>query len=94
MIVSCRNCKATFLGGAISPTQANGCAASVHNGKIHGHYGSEHDISEYRFTRDPLPDMDPICDACIDKLIADGRVEYEGEWLDFNPPGQRRPARA
>lgn len=94
MIVTCRNCKSTFTAGVMAPTSASGCAAEVHNGKIHGHYGSRHDISEYRFVGDPLPNMDPICDACIDKLIANDRVEYEGEWLDFNPPGQRRPAKA
>jgi hypothetical protein len=84
VIVTCRNCKATFTRGVDAPTQAIGCSCNVFNGKIHGHYGSRHDISEYRFIRDPLPNMDPICDGCIDKMLAEGQIEYEGEWKDFD----------
>lgn len=80
--ITCCRCPNEFPSWG--PSQANGCAAEIHDGKILGHYGSKHDLSEYLFVGDPLPDADPICDECIDALLAAGLIIYRREYLDFD----------
>jgi hypothetical protein len=80
--IACKKCESEFPSWG--PAQANGCAAEVHDGRIFGHYGSAHDLSEYLFVGEPLPDMNPICDECIDELLAKVLIVYRREYLDFD----------
>lgn len=83
--VMCKTCEKIYDQGVVSPTQATGCAASVVSGpgdqvKILGHYGSKHDLTLFKFLRSPLTfGVDPVCDECIDRFVADGRIEVEQE---------------
>ena len=88
MTVECRCCHQTFEGGA--PTQAYKCACNVYDGFIYGHYGSSYDTRMLRLTIE-LPNMDPICDYCIDALIRRSEAVDEREYLDFNESGGRGP---
>ena len=77
--VVCQRCGTAFPQGA-SATQATGCAASVHNGTIRGHYGSIV-LDGHQMTVLPesglVDGMDPVCDGCIQALVAVGLLVQE-----------------
>lgn len=77
--VVCARCSTSFPQG-MGPTQATGCAASVHNGLIRGHYGSTVLDGCTMIVRpgSGLEDgMDPICDGCITALQEIGLLAEE-----------------
>ena len=62
--------------------QAYGLCSSVdfEVGKLRGHYGSRHDLSEFDvIDPDAVPGRD-ICDDCIDELAERGALKYAGEY--------------
>lgn len=62
--------------------QAWGLCSSVdfEAGKLRGHYGSEHDLSEFDIIdATQIPGQD-ICDACIDELVERGALKHAGEY--------------
>lgn len=82
MIVKCCWCfKEHVPAVPDTTTQGLDCAAMVWktpNGQwlLQGCYGSrKYDMEEYVFVRDePQGPADPVCDACIDRLVSAGSI--------------------
>jgi len=96
--VVCTCCARTFEGFA--PTQANDCAADVHEDCVIGHYGSSvADMSRLPFRDDQPPEGlkvgAQICDGCITKLLSDGTLLPEAEpQMPFGDAGLEDPEEA
>ena len=82
-IVVCASCK-TVHGerqDVYGPGQAEGCAATVAHYGIHTYYGSNYDGDQFAWVDQPDWVVDgQICDACIDRLIAESKVQNTKTW--------------
>lgn len=94
-VVGCVWCSTQYPAISIEHRQGLDCAAGTYekNGKwyLSGHYGSrEADMTAYEWRGYPYSQeyddgsrrkpMDPICDVCIRKLVADGTLVNPREW--------------
>ena len=81
--VVCASCK-TVHGerqDVYGPGQAEGCAATVAHDGIRTYYGSNHDGDQFAWVDRPDWVQDgQVCDACIDRLVADGAAQPTKEW--------------
>jgi hypothetical protein len=81
MTVICQRCGAAHEEvGSGDATQGHGCAASVSDGHVHGHYGSAviDMMSKPVGPGANLADgTDPVCDGCIQALDAAGLLGTE-----------------
>jgi len=83
--VECSFCGQEFKGSYFNDYQASGCAAYLEkNGEIHCHFGSELDGDVYAFCKLPAKiEEGIICDRCIKRLIADGKISFLRSDLGF-----------
>jgi thymidine kinase len=79
--VFCRCCEQSYGPVGMDWNQALDCAADVRGNEVLGHYGSDFDLSIFRFVNG-RPETVPnglICDKCIRDLVESGVLVYQGE---------------
>lgn len=63
--------------------QGSGCCATPSERGLYCGYGSTKDNDKYKWATGIMPDrfrkIQNVCDSCLDQLLKDGVIEYEGE---------------
>lgn len=72
VVGECKQCSATLFQGG--EAEDAGGAVVCRDGLLQGTYGSEHDAAIYASLEGEIPEGATFCDACINEMIAAGRL--------------------